>query len=103
MKFDTRVVRAGITPDPTTGAIVPPLYQTATFRIDDNSEYDYTRSGNPTRRVVEDQLARVEGGSSAFAFSSGTAATEIRRPARSSAGSRRWSMPKRLQFFESFL
>ena len=51
-----------------------PLYQTATFRLDDNSEYDYTRSGNPTRRVVEQQLARVEGGSSAFAFSSGMAA-----------------------------
>ncbi len=51
-----------------------PLYQTATFRIDDGREYDYTRSGNPTRRVVEDQLARIEGGSSAFAFSSGMAA-----------------------------
>ena len=54
-----------------------PLYQTATFRLDDkggNNDYDYTRSGNPTRRVLEEQLARVEGGSSAFAFSSGMAA-----------------------------
>lgn len=53
---------------------VTPIYQTATFRVDGDSVYDYTRSGNPTRRVLEEQLARVELGSRASAFTSGMAA-----------------------------
>ncbi|HEY7697339.1 MAG TPA: PLP-dependent transferase, partial [Vicinamibacteria bacterium] len=51
-----------------------PIYQTATFRVDGGGPYDYTRSGNPTRRVLEEQLARVERGSRASAFASGMAA-----------------------------
>ncbi len=74
MKSATEWIHYDPSPDDPYTPSATPLYQTATFRIDDKSEYDYTRSGNPTRRVVEDQLARVEGGSSAFAFSSGMAA-----------------------------
>ncbi len=65
MKFDTRVVRAGISPDPTTGAIVPPIYQTATYVLDEvgkDKGFDYTRSTNPTRQVLEANLAAIEGG-----------------------------------------
>lgn len=59
------------------GAVSPPIYQTATFRqptADEFGEYDYTRSGNPTRKLLEDQLARLEKGDYASAFSSGMAA-----------------------------
>jgi len=57
--------------------VAPPLYQTATFRqpsLDEPGDYDYTRSGNPTRTLLEEQLAAVEGGSGACAFASGMAA-----------------------------
>lgn len=59
------------------GAISTPIYQTATFRQPTATEfgdYDYSRSGNPTRTILEDQLARLEGGTHAFAFASGMAA-----------------------------
>jgi cystathionine beta-lyase len=58
-------------------AVSPPIYQTATFRQESATElgeYDYTRSGNPTRTILEEHLARLEGGSHGFAFSSGMAA-----------------------------
>jgi len=58
-------------------AVAPPLYQTATFRqpgVDEPGEYDYTRSGNPTRTLLETQLATLEGGSGAGAYASGMAA-----------------------------
>lgn len=74
MKRDTEWIQFEPSPGDRHAPSATPLYQTATFRIDEDSEYDYTRSGNPTRRVVEDQLARVEGGSAAFTFSSGMAA-----------------------------
>ena len=74
MKRETEWIQYEPSPNDPYAPSATPLYQTATFRLDDDSEYDYTRSGNPTRRVVEQQLARVEGGSSAFAFSSGMAA-----------------------------
>ncbi len=54
MKFDTKVVRAGITPDPTTGSIVPPIYETATYVLPEvgrDKGFDYTRASNPTRQV----------------------------------------------------
>ena len=57
MRFDTKVVRGGISPDPTTGAIVPPIYQTATYVLEEVGQtkgYDYTRSSNPTRATLED-------------------------------------------------
>ncbi len=65
MRFNTTVVRAGIAPDPTTGAIVPPIFQTATFVLDEvgkDKGFDYTRASNPTRQVLEANLAAIEGG-----------------------------------------
>ncbi len=74
MKFDTKCVRAGIEPDPTTGAIVPPIYQTATYVLPEvgvNKGFDYTRSSNPTRALLERNLAELEGAAHAAAFASG--------------------------------
>jgi len=79
MKFDTKVVRAGIEPDPTTGSIVPPIYETATYVLPEVGRdlgYDYTRSSNPTRAVLEANLAAIEGGKHATAFASGMAAVD---------------------------
>ena len=79
MKFDTKVVRAGIIPDPTTGSIVPPIYQTATYVLEEvgrDKGFDYTRASNPTRQVLEDNLAAIEGGKYGVAFSSGMAAVD---------------------------
>ncbi|MGD2110284.1 MAG: PLP-dependent aspartate aminotransferase family protein [Phycisphaerae bacterium] len=79
MKFDTRVVRAGISPDPTTGAIVPPVYQTATYVLDEvgvDKGFDYTRASNPTRQTLESQLAAIEGGKHGVCFASGMAAVD---------------------------
>src|SRR3989441_4687999 len=76
LKTSTRCVMFGGTSDPY-GAMVPPIYQTATFRQPtalEFGEYDYTRSGNPTRSLVEQQLAELEGGTGACAFASGMAA-----------------------------
>ena len=76
LKTSTRCVKFGGTSDPY-GAMVPPIYQTATFRqptASEFGEYDYTRSGNPTRSLVEQQLAELEGGTGACAFASGMAA-----------------------------
>ena len=73
MKFDTKVVRAGIEPDPTTGAIVPPIYQTATYVLPEVGRdlgFDYTRSANPTREILENNLATIEGGRFGTCFSS---------------------------------
>ena len=79
MKFDTTVVHAGIVPDPTTGAIVPPIYQTATYVLDEvgrDKGFDYTRSSNPTRSVLEANLAAIEGGKYAASYASGMAAVD---------------------------
>ena len=79
MKFDTKVVRAAIKPDPTTGAIVPPLYQTATYVLPEVGRdlgFDYTRSANPTRQVLEENLAAIEGGEYGVCFASGMAAVD---------------------------
>jgi cystathionine beta-lyase len=76
MKISTRCVRLESNGDPY-GAVSPPIYQTATFRQPSASEfgeYDYTRSGNPTRSLLEQQLAILEGGEFACAFASGMAA-----------------------------
>ena len=77
MKFDTKVVRAGITPDPTTGSILPPIYETATYVLDEvgrDKGFDYTRSSNPTRQILEENLAAIENGQYAVSFASGMAA-----------------------------
>ena len=79
MKFATKVVHAGITPDPTTGSIVPPIYETATYVLEEvgrDKGFDYTRSANPTRKVLEDNLAAIEGGTHGICFSSGMAAVD---------------------------
>src|SRR5688500_9822733 len=76
MKTSTRCVQLG-RGDDVHGAIVPPIYQTATFEqptASEVGEYDYTRSGNPTRTLVEQQLADLEDASYACAFASGMAA-----------------------------
>jgi len=79
MEFDTRCVRAGISPDPSTGAIVPPLFQTATYVLEEvgkSKGFDYTRSSNPTRATLENALAGVEGAKHAACFSSGMSAVD---------------------------
>jgi cystathionine beta-lyase len=76
VKTATQCVRGGASRDPF-GAISPPIYQTATFRqpaASEFGEYDYTRTANPTRTLLEQQLATLEGGLHACAFSSGMAA-----------------------------
>jgi cystathionine beta-lyase len=76
MKVSTRCVRGVSGSDPY-GAVSPPIYQTATFRQPsavDFGEYDYSRTANPTRALVEEQIAALEGGRHACAFSSGMAA-----------------------------
>ncbi|BBE23737.1 cystathionine gamma-synthase [Arthrobacter sp. MN05-02] len=78
--FNTRAVHAGQTPDPTTGAVIPPLYQTTTFAQDGigklRNGYEYGRGTNPTRDALQVQLAALEGGEHAFSFSSGLAAED---------------------------
>ena len=79
MKFDTKIVRAGISPDPTTGAIVPPIYQTATYVLPEVGRdlgFDYTRSANPTREILENNLAAIEGGKFGTCFASGMSAVD---------------------------
>ncbi len=79
MHFDTKVVRWGIEPDPSTGAIVPPVYQSATYVLEQvgrNKGFDYTRSSNPTRQTMERCLAGIEGAAHAVAFASGMSAVD---------------------------
>lgn len=76
----TQAVHAGHQPDPLTGAVIAPIYQTSTFAQDGvetlKSGYEYSRGGNPTRTALEVQLAALEGGTDAFAFASGIAAED---------------------------
>lgn len=77
MRFRTRAVHDGNARDPLTGAVVPPIYVASTFvqaRAGEWGEFDYSRSGNPTRRNLEKTLASLEAGVDALAFSSGMAA-----------------------------
>ena len=79
MKLDTKIVHAGIEPDPTTGSIVPPIYQTATYVLPEvgrDKGFDYTRSSNPTRQILEDNLAAIDSGAHGVMFSSGMAAID---------------------------
>lgn len=75
--FATRAIRVGQDPDAATGATIVPVYQTATFTLSDvgvTKGFDYSRSGNPTRKALEAQLASLEGAEYACAFASGMAA-----------------------------
>ncbi len=77
MEFETTALHAGERPEKLYGAISFPIYQTSTFEFEDIGKtrgFDYTRSGNPTRKALEDTLAALEGGSFAVAFASGMAA-----------------------------
>jgi cystathionine beta-lyase/cystathionine gamma-synthase len=79
MKFATRVIHAGMEPDPSTGAIIPPIYQTSTYVQDapgNNKGYEYARSQNPTRKALETALASIENAKFALSYSSGVAASD---------------------------
>ncbi|MFE5318652.1 trans-sulfuration enzyme family protein [Paenibacillus sp. NPDC056579] len=76
-QFATKLIHFGAEIDPRTGASSVPIYQASTFHqfsLDDPQQYDYTRSGNPTRQALEDYIALLEGGVRGFAFASGMAA-----------------------------
>ena len=78
-KFSTRAIHAGQSPDPTTGAIMTPIYASSTFVQDSpgvHKGYEYSRTGNPTRKAYEMCMADLEGGKSAYAFASGLAAAD---------------------------
>ena len=77
MKFETIAIHAGERPDRAFGAISVPIYQTSTFAFEDVGKtrgYDYSRTANPTRKVLEDTIAQLEGGKAGFAFATGMAA-----------------------------
>jgi cystathionine gamma-synthase len=78
--FETLAIHAGQEPDPTTGAVVRPIYATSTYKQDGvgglRSGYEYSRSANPTRTALEEALAAVEGGVRGLAFASGLAAED---------------------------
>ena len=74
--FDTRLIHAGQEPDPSTGAIITPIFQTSTYVQESpgvHKGYDYSRSANPTRGALEKCAADLENGSRGFAFASGLA------------------------------
>jgi len=78
MEFETRAIHEGQNPDPTTGAVITPIYQTSTYQqeaIGEHKGYEYSRTGNPTRKALEEALASLEGGEYGLAFASGVAAT----------------------------
>ncbi len=77
MKFKTKVIHAGQEPDEATGAVITPLYLTSTYRqeaVSSHKGFEYSRSGNPTRKVLEECLASLESGNFGLAFASGMAA-----------------------------
>ena len=77
MRFETLAIHAGERPDAAYGAISVPIYQTSTFAFEDVGKtrgFDYSRTANPTRKVLEDTIARLEGGKAGFAFATGMAA-----------------------------
>ena len=79
LHFNTRAVHAGLEPDPATGAIITPIYQTSTYAqtgINEHRGYDYARSDNPTRTALQTALAALEGGRFGLAFASGMAAID---------------------------
>src|SRR6478752_4467792 len=75
--FSSRAIHAGQEPDPTTGAVVPPIHQVSTYKQDGigglRGGYEYSRSANPTRTALEECIAALEGGERGFAFASGLA------------------------------
>ncbi|MGC3999433.1 MAG: PLP-dependent aspartate aminotransferase family protein [Anaeromyxobacter sp.] len=79
-KAATQCVHAGVAPDPSYGAVMPPIYQSSTFAFRDvctNAGYDYTRSGNPTRAALEEAIGTLEGGGGATCTSTGMSAVIV--------------------------
>lgn len=79
MKLATKLIHAGMEPDPSTGAIIPPIYQTSTYvqsAPGQHKGYEYARSQNPTRKALEEALAMIENGKYGLSFASGVAATD---------------------------
>ena len=77
LRFATRAIHAGQPPDPTTGSVVVPIYQTSTYvhdQLGQHKGYEYARVQNPTRSALEECVASLEGGVSGHAFASGMAA-----------------------------
>ncbi len=77
--FETRAIHAGQDPDPTTGAVIPPIYQTSTFvqeGVGQHKGFEYARTDNPTRTALQQAMASLEGGAWALAYASGLAATQ---------------------------
>src|SRR5215472_17943931 len=79
-RFDTLAIHAGQEPEPVTGAVVPPIFATSTYRQDGvgapREGYEYSRTANPTRRALEECLAALESGRRGLAFASGMAAED---------------------------
>lgn len=79
MKFGTKAIHAGQKPDPSTGAIMTPIFQTSTYAQESpgvNKGYAYGRTKNPTRDALEASIAALENGTRAYCFASGIAATD---------------------------
>lgn len=79
MRFGTMVIHAGLSPDPTTGAVMTPIYQTSTYHQKSPGEhkgFEYSRTGNPTRKALEDNIAALENGKYGLCFGSGLAAID---------------------------
>src|SRR4029079_8058548 len=91
MGFSTKQVHAGVVPDPVSGSILTPIYQTTTFvqeSVDQylSKGYSYSRSGNPTVRALEQKLAALENGAACTCYSTGMAAEQVVFQATLSAG-----------------
>src|SRR2546427_141405 len=102
-RFGTRAVHAGHIPDPLAGAVMTPIYQTSTYiqeGLGRHKGYEYARTRNPTREVLERNVAALEGGRHGFAFASGLAAlhagpapcswSTTRSPRHTSSGRSSW-------------
>src|SRR5690554_5791296 len=78
-KFGTKAIHAGVNPDPTTGAVMTPIYQTTTYaqeKVGQDKGYEYSRTLNPTRHALEKALAALENGKFGACFASGVAAID---------------------------
>ena len=77
MRLQTQTIHAGVDKDSAYNSIMTPIYQTSTFRFEDvgrTKGYDYTRTSNPTRKALEENIANLEGGAGAVAVATGMAA-----------------------------
>ncbi|HUI30534.1 MAG TPA: PLP-dependent aspartate aminotransferase family protein [Candidatus Acidoferrales bacterium] len=80
MRFQTNTIHTGVDKDSAFNSVITPIYQTSTFRFEDVGQtkgFDYTRSGNPTRRALEENISALEGGASAAAVATGMAAVAL--------------------------